>query len=103
MTRLQIIASEVKEYPSKEGRPKGQYQVLQCVIHAAEGQKVGVLRIFGELAEGAPKQPGMYVPEFGLSQGWRGDEKGEVIPAIVGLTPDRGSPLNRPQNAPVGG
>jgi hypothetical protein len=89
-TRIQVLATEVKTYKGKEGRPDGQYQMVKCVLHGfkdgAPYIDVGTLRVFGELAK-APVTPGDYFAEFDIAVGYRGDEKGEIVARLVGLKP----------------
>jgi hypothetical protein len=88
--RLQVLAAEVKTSAAKPGKNPVQYQVLQCCIHGAK-LEVGVLRVFGDLAQSVI-EPGFYIPEFGLQQGWRDTEKGEVIPSLIALHRDGKAP-----------
>lgn len=77
--RLTVLASEIKTYKGKEGRPDGQFQILQCIVH---GDKllVGELRLFGDLAK-EQIAPGDYEATFALSV----DQKKEIGGRLVAL------------------
>lgn len=69
--RLTVLASEIKTYAAKEGRPAGQFQILQCIVHGVDLQGaprmlVGELRLFGDLAK-EDVLPGDYDATFHLA------------------------------------
>lgn len=89
-TRIQVLATEIKTYKGKEGRPDGQYQLVKCVLNGFKDGlpyiDVGTLRVFGDLAK-EPVKAGDYFAQFDIAVGYRGDEKGEIVARLVGLTP----------------
>lgn len=95
-TRLQILASEIRKYPGRDGKQGGQFQICQCVIHG-ERIEVGQLMVYGELAAGEQSiLPGVYDVEFTLAVGFTEKDRGRIVPRLVSLKPvsgTRGAPI----------
>jgi hypothetical protein len=93
--RLTVLASEIKTYKGKEGRPDGQFQILQCIVH---GDKllVGELRLFGDLAK-EQIAPGDYEATFALSV----DQKKEIGGRLVALARTGGVSFGAPADKKV--
>lgn len=78
--KLTVLASEIRDYAAKEGRPAGKFQILQCYV---QGEKllVGELRLFGDLAKEAVL-PGDYEATFALTV----DRNKEIGGRLVALS-----------------
>jgi hypothetical protein len=102
--RIEVIACDVKTYKGKDGRPDGQYQVLQCIVRGYKDGtptvEVGTMRVFGEMAK-EPVKTGEYFAEFDIAVGWRGDDKGEIGARLIGLKPAQPQDAKPGMQSPV--